>query len=416
MERSKKDFLNKLVSFIEANSSLIIAALVIFVIFAGMAYSFYLKDSIRYGDERDYYVLAKNIVAKHSYTVDGVSPTAFRAPGYPFFLSLFVFLGWGMPYIRILNFIALGISIYLVYLIIKRLSSKFATIIGALLVICYPVLFYAAGTFYAQTIGALIFLSILFLLLKEQAGSVKSFLIIGAFLGFLILTIPTFIFCLPIFVLWIIFSMQRNRIRASVALILMTMLIVSIWSFRNYSVYHSFVFISSNSGRNLFQGNWVNTNPNDLTEVNEAVDSYIKNKPDLNDVQFDAYMRSEAIKFILTHKSYIFRLYFMKFLNYFNYHNELVIRSEMSKTRDILMLLTWGPILLVFLIRLFYIGRFRPSNFEILLIVLYFASAFFYAIFYTRIRFRLPFDFLPIIVVALFIDNVIKKLITDSRR
>jgi len=132
-------------------------------------------------------------------------------------------------------------------------------------------------------------------------------------------------------------------------------------------------------------------------------------------VQFDAYMKSEAVKFILTHKPYVLRLYFAKLLNYFNYHNELVIRSEMSKGRDVLMLLTWGPILLLFIIRMFYIGRFRPSNFEILLIVLYFVSAFFYAIFYTRIRFRLPFDFLPIIVVALFIDNIIKKLITGSR-
>ena len=415
MERSKKDFLNKLVSFIEANSSLIIAALVIFIIFAGLVYSFCLKDIIRYGDESDYYALAQNIVAKHSYTVDGVSPTAFRAPGYPFFLSLFVFLGWDMPYIRFPNFIALGVSIYIIYLIIKRLSSKFAAIIGGLLVICYPVLFYAAGTFYAQTLGGTVFLLILFLLLKEQAGSTKSFIIIGALLGFLVLTIPTFRFCLPIFVLWIIFSMRRNRVRASAALILMTMLVVSIWSFRNYNVYHSFVLVSSNSGRNLFQGNWINTNPNDLSEVNEVVESRIRNKLDLNDVQFDAYMKSEAVKFILTHKPYVLRLYFAKLLNYFNYHNELVIRSEMSKGRDVLMLLTWGPILLLFIIRMFYIGRFRPSNFEILLIVLYFVSAFFYAIFYTRIRFRLPFDFLPIIVVALFIDNIIKKLITGSR-
>ncbi len=52
------------------------------------------------------------------------------------------------------------------------------------------------------------------------------------------------------------------------------------------------------------------------------------------------------------------------------------------------------------------IGKLKVGRFEGLLIMLYFAGAFIHAIFYTRIRYRLPFDFLLIMVAAMFLGRL----------
>jgi hypothetical protein len=100
------------------------------------------------------------------------------------------------------------------------------------------------------------------------------------------------------------------------------------------------------------------------------------------------------------------KLYILKLLNYFNYRNELYASAESSWTKDILMLVTYGPLLLLSACSLFLVKRFGFSKFEALFFLIYLSSAFFYAIFVTRIRYRLPFDFLLIMIVALFLHKI----------
>jgi len=70
------------------------------------------------------------------------------------------------------------------------------------------------------------------------------------------------------------------------------------------------------------------------------------------------------------------------------------------------MLITYGPLLLLFASRVLLVKLFRPSAFETLLGALYVCSALTTAVFFTRIRFRLPFDFLLIIIVAMFLQDL----------
>ncbi len=395
--------IQKILNFLEQANPSILILVVLGVIFSGIIYSIYLGDSLRYPDEQDYYDIATNLVAGNQFSLDGETPTAFRAPGYPLTLAFFAILGAKIVHLRILNFIALGLSIYLLHIILKRHATLFSANVGALLVIGLPVLFYTAGALYPQSLAASLLLLLIFLLLKEKPSN-WEFLFSGVLLGYLVLTIPTFIFVVLVFAIWYWYS--NKSIKWFSAMVLIALIFIGGWCIRNYKAFDSFVFISSNSGLNLLLGNSENTTPNAGVTVDISKYRNFADTEKFDEIERDVYYREEAIQFIRNNKLHTAKIYGLKFLNYFNYRNELWNKAESSSFRDFVMLITYGPLLIFFVLRILTIKIFIPSKFEVLLIILYFASALFHAIFFTRIRFRLPFDFLLIGIVALFIQDI----------
>jgi hypothetical protein len=71
------------------------------------------------------------------------------------------------------------------------------------------------------------------------------------------------------------------------------------------------------------------------------------------------------------------------------------------------MLLTYGFILGTTFLRLFSRRRLPITKFDLLLVGLYLLSGLSYAIFFTRIRFRLPFDYLLILLAAPFLGKIL---------
>ena len=409
-EEEKRSISRQLLSFIERRNNAILTILISIVVLSGILYSFSLGENLRYGDEKTYHTLAKNIVECHQYTYDGKHPTAYRPPGYPMILSLFIFLGSGIVYLRIVNFIALGLCMYLLNKILTEHSSLLAGTVGVLLVVCYPALFYTAGTLYPQIIGSLLFVVVIFLLTRK-ARSYWSFILGGLLFGYLVLTIPIFLPILGVFAIWLCFSEGTIKVGRSVVIVAVACLPISMWSARNCVAFNTFVLVSSNSGINLLLGNSENTTPN--AGVNADISKYTAEaySQNLDEVGRDKYFKSKAIEFALGNKIQTAKQYLKKTLNYFNYKNKLATQAQASSAKDILMLVTYGPLVLLFISRIFLLKHFKPSRFETLLIILYLSSALFYAIFFTRIRFRVPFDFILISVVAIFLAEAVQKRI-----
>jgi len=397
---------DQLFSFIERKNKIILSFIIVSVVLSGIVYSLTLADKLRYADEKAYFSLARNIISVHQYSLDRKQPTAYRPPGYPLILSLFVILGANIVHLRILNFVALGSCTYLLHKILMEQSCPLAGIIAALLVICYPVLFYTAGTLYPQTIGSFLFLLIVFLLTKKTK-SYRTFILCGFLFGYLVLTIPIFLFILVLFGIWFYFFERSIRAKLTLITIPIAFSLIGVWSARNYAVFKSFVFVSSNSGFMLLTGNSENTTPNAGPTVDISKYAAEATQLQLNEVERDTYYRSKAIEWVLNHKVKALKLFCLKFLNYFNYRNTLATKSEASVAKDILMLVTYGALLLLFVSRILLMGRLKPSAFEVLLILLYVSSALFYAIFFPRIRYRLPFDFLLLAVVAMFLQDIL---------
>lgn len=385
-------------------SRTIVLIICLLVLMAGFGYSVYLGDLLRFPDETWYTDLMTSLVDQGIFSMDGEISTASKPPGYVFFLFVLRILGGSIFVFRYVNFIMLALSIYLIYLIARQQSSPFAGVLSAIMLAAYGVLFYTAGTLYPQTFANFLFILILYMLSRVDDLSLIQILILGALFAWLILAVITFLFALGLVALWILikpgWSFAR-KLRFLVPVFMVVIVSLGIWSYRNYTLFDRFIFVST-QGDAFLQGNSENTHPNDgpNTDISQYLTPEVRA---MDEADRDSYFRSQALDYILNNPVEWFQLYIAKVLNHFNIQNNLYTASESSPLQTLYLALTYIPLLIAFLVRTGLSYKYRPSHFELLMIVLYFAAAFYSALVFTRIRYRLPYDMMIILVVAMFI-------------
>lgn len=398
---------NQFQALIEDKSHIILMVILGCVVVFGIFYSIYLGEQLRFlPDERDYVTLAENLAIKQIYSLDGTEPTAYRPPGYPLFLSIFHIMGARIVHFRAINFVLVGLSIYVIYRILIERYSPLAAVVGAGLVVFYPVVFFTAGTLYPQTLATFLFLLACYHLTGDYKGW-GNFVLAGLVLGYLLLTVPTFVVIVPVF--GVLYWLKRDgmAMKSFFLTLYLMVLVVGVWTVRNYVVFNDLFMVSTNSGENLLLGNSENTTPNSGSGVD--ISKYASRAAGMNEVQRDAFYQDQALDYMRSHVTETVKLYGLKLLNYFNYRNDLVTESESSAVKDVLMLISYYPILLMSLARFLFFKWSRPTPFEVLLMVLYIASALFGAVFFTRIRFRIPYDFLLIMLAAIFVQALFAR-------
>ena len=92
-------------------------------IVAGTAYSIILGPELVYSDERQYYQITRNIIAGHGFSLDGLTPTAYRPPGYPLFLLLPLSVNDSVHTARIVNFVLLIGAMGFLHALVRRYAS-----------------------------------------------------------------------------------------------------------------------------------------------------------------------------------------------------------------------------------------------------------------------------------------------------
>ena len=389
---------------LEKNADKIVAILIILVMISGAAYSILLGNSLRYWDENEYFSVSKNL--QHGiFSLNGETPTAFSAPGYPIILYLLSWINPQIVFLRFFNFIFLGLSIALVYSLMKKVSSIYSGLIAAIVIAVYPLNFYTAGTLYSQTADGFFLIATLYIISIERTNrQLLMGFIAGLFFGALILITPSFLLLLPVFCLYPWIVKKEKRLMTMLIFIVATAVPIAPWSIRNYVVFDHLILVSTNSGINLLLGNSENTRPN--SGVNVDLTKYMKNEPpNLDDYEEDKYYRNQALKWIKEHPGEASWLYVEKVINYFNFRNELATKKEISQFRDDIVFVTYYPLLFLFFLRLIFFKKFPINRMELFLIIIYLTSPFLLAIFFTRIRFRIPFDYLMIMVAASFLGH-----------
>ena len=385
------------------NVKLIFYCLIVIYLLAGILYSINLGNNLRYPDEGEYYTLAGNLVSTFNYSLDGKTLTAFRPPGYPFLLGFLKMCGFNIILLRIANFIFLSTAILLVFKLFYKKGSEFGGLIFLSLIIFYPVIFYTAGTLYPQIFSSFLIILIIYLLFNRNHLSLSKSILTGITSGLLILTVPIFTFTLLVIFIWELF-LERNKVKRLLVIFFIAFALIGLWSIRNYYVFNSFVFVSTNGGFNLLLGNSKNTEPN--SGVNIDISQYYTGIKGLNEAELDRYYRDKAIEYLLNNKEHSIFMYFQKVLNYFNFENELYTKSESSNFKNLIMLISYGFLLLILLIRFILIKKVRMTDLEKLILIIYFSNAFLTAIFFTRIRLRVPFDILLVIALSVFLFNL----------
>lgn len=369
-------------------------------------------NELRYPDEIEYTQLAHSIIAGKGYrNLEGM-PTAYRPPGLPFIYS-FVFRLWDHPLAaKLLNAVAFTLTALFGSILVGKINPDGKFFVPVLMIF-YPLGLYTASTLYPQTLGGMLLVGILLLLQQnEHALIAKS--IAGFFYGLLVLVIPGFILVTPLILLGIILGNEKgdiyNRLVHTGIFLFVAIGVMVPWTFRNLREFGAFIPVSTNSGKNFLLGNSENTGPN--SGVNVDLDTYREEVLGLTEVESDIQLRKIAFDWIAENPGDAVKLYLQKVINYFNYRNELYVESEASLFKDVIMFLSYYPLLLLAVLRLWFFRKLSMSKKEGILYLLYFGNAFVSAVFFTRIRFRVPFEPLLISMVAIFLGMLVQLVKT----
>jgi hypothetical protein len=376
------------------------------VLLAGIAYSFLLPPVARFPDEREYLQLSNSLAHGHGYSMDGIHLTAMRPPGYPFFISAIRAIGGGIIAIRIVHYLLLAGTILLVSRVCSETRPLSHVLAVTLLVMAYPVLFYTSGTLYPQTLAGFLFM----LAIAQLVATKKSLLLAattGLTFGFLILVVPTFLFTLAV-VLVVGFALKIVPWRNALLIFVAASFLIGLWTTRNAVRFHQFVPIASNSGENFLIGNNEKTIPwggaGNIDIGHYRLHAWAL---DMDEFRMDHYYRDSALEWIEEHPGQATVLYFRKALNFFsgwNYYASYNL-AEISPAKQNVVGISYYILLALLLWRLIEYRRFPLTATEKLLILVYVLSAFTQAIFFTRIRLRLPYDYLIIAVIAMHLTN-----------
>ena len=384
-----------------------------FTLVAGLAYCLKLGSQVRYADEADYLRLSQHLAANGMYSQDGVNPSAFRPPGYPYLLGLVREIWSSVTLLRSLNVLFAAVVVVGVWWLARRIGGNAAATLAAPVMALYPIAFYTMGALYPQTMGAALFIAGLVALVQVYDGRHTTACTIGCGLAFglLVVTIPTFALALGVSVVWL--AVTRRTLLVPLAILLLAAVPAVGWAVRNQVVMHELIPMSTNNGVNLLLGNSEHAGPR--SGVNVDLSSYYDSidRQQLDEVQTDRALRGDAIDWIKANPGRASVLYAEKTLNYFAPFDELATGSENSGAQRLLGLVTYLPLLVLFVIRLLSWRRYRFDPVETLLVLLYVLAAPAQAIFFTRVRFRVPFDPLLIVVVAAFAAHWLESRSTE---
>ncbi len=375
----------------------------LFVFLAALVLDLYSGDTIRYKDESDYEQVARAMLHRHEFSDADGNPTMDRPPGYPAAIAVAYVVAERPVAVKIENAIVLALAVLVLGMLARRLTERSEALVPYM-VLAYPLILYAATVLYPQVLGCLLLGIVVLLLTTEQlrAGAV---VLAGICYGILILAIPYFTLLLPLVSLCILLrngSIRQLQFKPAILMFVVSLAVVAPWTVRNYRQFHVLVPVSANNGKNLFIGNSPISTPTsgrtaDVMPLCKGV------HPGMTEYDFDATMRDCAIDWITHNPAAAARLYGGKVVGYFNYRNEIATPGESAAWRDWVVFATYYPLLLIAIIRLAFVGRFPLRREEILIYVLYFLNPFASAIFFPRLRFRIPFDFLLIAVNAAFL-------------
>lgn len=357
-------------------------------------------DRLRYKDERDYHNLAQSLIQNGAYLGPKGEPTAYRPPGYPFVLAGIYQVSNRPIAAKAVNVLALALTGLMLALIAERVVPGSGVVAGAITAL-YPLFIYTGATLYPQ-VFALCLLAAGVMLLVDPKRRLWQAAAAGVLFGYLTLTIGSFQLFVPLIVLWLAWQARHVGTRALVQALLFAVMaaaVVAPWTYRNWQVLGAVVPVSSNGGVNLLVGNNKNAGPDtglfaDITEYREQARALAA-----GEVKRDAFMRQAAIDWITANPVDAAVLYVGKWLNHWNFTNDTKTDGGASPAAQAVLFISFYPLLIVVIARLWFWRRVPLSTTETFLLLLVLANAFISAIFFTRVRFRLPFDG-PLIALA----------------
>ncbi len=361
-------------------------------------------------DEFEYWTLAKSLVNSGSLALNGEAPSAYRPPFLAFVLAPLAAIGSSMEAARVwmVAFYLLSGLAVILFVNDLRAPNRLLPSAAAFLVLGHPAYFYSAGNLYPQTLLTPLLLGALLLFWRLPIGWQRS-AGIGLLSGASALTAASSIFAfLPLYVAAALIDLReiiggrRSRAYNAFVMLFVSALVVAPYLYRNHANVHPGVYLSLNSGITLFAGNAPDTGANTGVDIDwqNFQPAVGLSEFDLN--QYYARLAKENIEAAPLHYG---KLFLLKALNGFNNSATTFSQGSASLKSVILWLFAlvlWGlatlGITAVFHPQGFLsqrLGRgqlIRLRGLAIIIVSAYILNILGYAIFFTRLRFRLPCD------------------------
>lgn len=363
-----------------------------------------LTDAFPWRDEAEYDAIARNLLDRGAYSMDGSTPTAFRAPGQPLFLAAAYALDASPAAARVWQSLLWAVAIWATFKVAREAgASERASLWAAAAVAAYPFYLYAAGTLFPLTLFTVLLLLATWALLRtyNQGGS-RPALMGGAALGAGTLTIPYLLPTVLLAPLWL----GRQRWRESVCLVAAALALVAPWPLRNWVVFGT-PTLGSQQWINLWYGNNPKATASSGSNIPieplafwERYDRVFRT----NEVAGDALLRDDAVRHIREHPCRTAGLWASKALNFFRlWPLTQTQNAHTTLATKLLAALTFGPILSLALI-----GWWRAilDRRRAMIIVIYFATfVAVSAVTISKDRFRIPLDVYLIIFAAAVVER-----------
>jgi hypothetical protein len=218
-------------------------------------------NGFKWYNEEDLSLIAKHIdvdwKTNQSYSPAGIE-TSFRAPAYPFFLSI-IYRIFGLEnrhfFARIIQTF-LGASLapltFLLFLQIYPENLKGAKLAGTILAMYPMLIFYPLALATENLFFPLFNLSLYLVTLAINHKRNKYFMMAGISIGLTALTRSVVLAILPLFFIWLVWQ-KFNWKKILIFFGAFTLVIIP-WIMRNSRLHNSFMLIESSLGYNLYLG------------------------------------------------------------------------------------------------------------------------------------------------------------------
>ncbi len=222
----------------------------------GVASVVHLGTTLHFSDEHGYVAIADNLARHGRFSLDGVHPTAYRAPGWPLLLAPVRWLGGGILAFRLVNVALAAMVVALGWWLARVVGGKPVAALAAPVLALYPVAVYTEGTLYPETLASVLLLAGLAAAVeaRRSAGPLRWAAAAGGSFGALILTVPNAWIPLAATLAWLALGTRRLW-RVAGCVLLVAAAVVSVWVVRNALTMHEFIPVTDASGYNLLLAN-----------------------------------------------------------------------------------------------------------------------------------------------------------------
>jgi 4-amino-4-deoxy-L-arabinose transferase-like glycosyltransferase len=270
-------------------------------------------------DAADYHRLATAIATSHGYVAQDGSLTAWRPPGYPFFLAgIYSIAGANVFIACMVQAILGGLTVLALMYLANAILDRKAAIVSGVIAALYPGLIYPSRMLLSENLAIpLLLLSICVAVRIARSDSLWAPALLGTLLGLSVLTRGANMIAAALLLGAILLTKWRTGGIANsfkcVSLSAMAMaVILSPWAVRNYAVFHRLAPLATQDGIGLYASYWPPRNGSKLIwgtlprEEDPVVAAAARTG---DEVTASEYLKRETINRLGAEPSYFFQLW-----------------------------------------------------------------------------------------------------------